>query len=63
MERPISQKNTSPMAIRQRPLMSLVIANNLLTPSTRAIDLGISHEQQQQQPRIIPKTLRMGPPI
>jgi hypothetical protein len=30
------------MAIGQRPLVSFAIANNLLTPSNRAIDLGIS---------------------
>ncbi len=30
------------MAIGQRPLVSFTIANNLLAPSTKAIDLGIS---------------------
>jgi hypothetical protein len=34
-------KNTSPMAIKRRPSMSFTIANNLLTPSTKATDLGI----------------------
>ncbi len=42
MERFISQKNTSPLAIGQRPLVSLVITNNLLAPSIKATDLGIS---------------------
>ncbi len=42
MEQLISQRNTSPMAIKRRPLISFAIANNLLAPSTRATDLGIS---------------------
>jgi len=42
MERLINRRNTLPTVIRQRPLVSFAIANNLLTPSTKATDLGIS---------------------
>jgi hypothetical protein len=42
MERLISQRNTFPTTIRQRPLVSFAIANNLLAPSIKAIDLRIS---------------------
>jgi hypothetical protein len=42
MEQLISQKNTSSITIGRRPLMSLAIAINLLTPSIKVIDLMIS---------------------
>ncbi len=42
MEQLMSQKNTSPTIIKQRPPMSFAIINNLLDPSARAIDLKIS---------------------
>jgi hypothetical protein len=35
-------KNTFPTTIRQRPPMSFAIANNLLAPNIKAIDLRIS---------------------
>lgn len=42
MEWLINQKKTLFMTIGWRPLMSFPITNNLLTPSIRAINLGIS---------------------
>ncbi len=40
MEQLTSRRNTS--TIGQKPLMSFAIANNLLTPNTKAINLRIS---------------------
>jgi len=42
MEQPISQKHILLMAIGQRPSMSFAIPNNMLTPSTKATNQGIS---------------------
>jgi hypothetical protein len=42
MEQLINQRNASFMAICQRPPMSFTIANNLLAPNTKAVDIGIS---------------------
>jgi hypothetical protein len=42
MERLISWKNTLPLIIGRRPPMPFAIANNLLAPSTKAINLKIS---------------------
>jgi hypothetical protein len=42
MEQLISQKDTSFTAIGQRPSVPFTIANNMLTPNTKATNLGIS---------------------